>query len=100
MELSRAVDDRTDTLGLDNRPDKECDASNGYDNRLGGEKVAATKNVRVSGRYIQISWRAHILWMGNQMAGREISQNRKKHIKSRVVMPADSGILFAASNSQ
>lgn len=34
------------------------------------------------------------------MAGREISQKRKKHIKSRVVMPADSGREFAASNGK
>lgn len=37
----------------------------------------------------------YILWMGNQMAGREISQKRKKHMKSRVDIPADSGKLFA-----
>ena len=38
-------------------------------------------------------WR--ILWMGNQIAGREMSQNRKKHIKSRVVVPDEAGRWFA-----
>lgn len=36
-------------------------------------------------------WFAHILCIGNQMAGSEINQKRKKHIKSRVVVPDDSG---------
>ena len=35
--------------------------------------------------------RTHILWMGNHIAGREMSQKRKKHMKSRVVVPDDSG---------
>ena len=34
---------------------------------------------------------SYILWMGNQMAGREMSQKRKKAIKSFVVVPEDSG---------
>lgn len=34
-------------------------------------------------------WR--ILWIGNQIAGREMSQKRKKHMKSRVVVPEDAG---------
>lgn len=29
--------------------------------------------------------------MGNQIAGSEIKQNRKKHIKSAVLIPAESG---------
>jgi hypothetical protein len=33
----------------------------------------------------------YILWIGNQMAGREINQNRKKHMKSLVVVPEDAG---------
>ena len=39
--------------------------------------------------------RAYILWMGNQMAGREMSQKRKKHIKSRVFIPAEGDSPFA-----
>jgi len=35
--------------------------------------------------------RCRILWIGNQIAGREMSQKRKKHIKSLVVVPDDSG---------
>jgi hypothetical protein len=34
--------------------------------------------------------------MGNQIAGREISQKRKKQTKSPVVVPDDAGIVFAA----
>ena len=34
---------------------------------------------------------SYILWMGNQMAGRDINQNKKKHMKSLVVVPEDSG---------
>lgn len=33
--------------------------------------------------------------MGIQIAGREINQKRKKHIKSRVFVPDDAGIEFA-----
>ena len=33
----------------------------------------------------------HILWMGNQIAGSEMSQNKKKHIKSFVVVPDEAG---------
>jgi len=33
----------------------------------------------------------YILWIGNQMAGREINQKRKKHMKSLVVVPEDAG---------
>ena len=33
--------------------------------------------------------------MGNQIAGREMSQKRKKHMKSRVLVPDDSGMEFA-----
>lgn len=29
------------------------------------------------------------------MAGREISQNKKKHMKSRVVIPEEAGMVFA-----
>ena len=39
---------------------------------------------------------AYILWMGNQIAGSEISQNRKKHKKSRVLVPEDAGMWLAA----
>lgn len=35
------------------------------------------------------------MWMGNQMAGSDMSQKRKKHIKSRVVVPEDAGRWFA-----
>lgn len=38
---------------------------------------------------------AHILWMGNQIAGREMSQKRKKHMKSFVSVPEDAGKWFA-----
>ena len=34
--------------------------------------------------------------MGNQIAGSEMSQNRKKHIKSFVVVPDDAGRWLAA----
>jgi hypothetical protein len=34
--------------------------------------------------------------MGNQIAGREINQNRKKHKKSLVVVPDEAGRWFAA----
>lgn len=37
-----------------------------------------------------------ILWIGNQIAGSEINQKRKKHIKSRVVVPEDAGRWFTA----
>ena len=40
--------------------------------------------------------KTHILWMGNQIAGSEMSQNRKKHIKSFVVVPDDAGRWLAA----
>ena len=33
--------------------------------------------------------------MGNQIAGRDITQKRKKHIKSRVFVPEDAGKWFA-----
>ena len=33
----------------------------------------------------------YILWIGNQMAGRDINQKRKKHMKSLVVVPEDAG---------
>ena len=33
------------------------------------------------------------------MAGREINQNRKKHIKSLVVVPEDAGRWFAGEPS-
>ncbi len=36
--------------------------------------------------------------MGNQMAGSEMSQKRKKHIKSRVFVPDDSGMELAAND--
>ena len=39
--------------------------------------------------------RCRTLWMGIQMAGKEISQKRKKHMKSRVFVPDDAGIEFA-----
>ena len=38
---------------------------------------------------------SYISCMGNQIAGRDISQKRKKHIKSRVVVPDDAGRWFA-----
>jgi hypothetical protein len=48
--------------------------------------VGATMALRVK--------RCRIVWMGNQMAGREISQKRKKHIKSLVLVPDEAGIVF------
>jgi len=39
----------------------------------------------------------NILWIGNQMAGSEINQKRKKHMKSLVVVPDDSGRLLAVA---
>ena len=39
---------------------------------------------------------AYILWMGNHMAGKEMSQKRKKPTKSRVLVPLDSGMVFSA----
>jgi hypothetical protein len=41
---------------------------------------------------------AYILWIGNQIAGSEINQKRKKHMKSRVFVPEDSGIEFAENS--
>ncbi|EMD35441.1 hypothetical protein CERSUDRAFT_85420 [Gelatoporia subvermispora B] len=35
--------------------------------------------------------KCRILWIGNQIAGSDISQKRKKHMKSRVVVPEDAG---------
>ena len=35
--------------------------------------------------------KCRILWMGNQMAGREMSQKRKKDMKSLVVVPEEGG---------
>lgn len=40
--------------------------------------------------------RCRTLWRGSQMAGSEMSQNMKKHMKSRVVVPEDAGKWFAA----
>lgn len=40
----------------------------------------------------------YIWWIGNQMAGNEISQNKKNAIKSLVVVPDDSGRRLATSN--
>ena len=37
--------------------------------------------------------------MGNQIAGRDITQKRKKHIKSRVFVPEDAGKWFAESQN-
>lgn len=34
----------------------------------------------------------YILWIGNHIAGKEIKQNRKKHIKSLVVVPDEAGM--------
>ena len=48
-----------------------------------------------SGRIVRQLTDAHILCIGNQIAGREMSQNRKKHIKSRVVVPDEAGRWFA-----
>jgi len=45
--------------------------------------VGATMALRVK------RWR--ILWIGNHIAGSEMSQKRKKQRKSRVVVPDDSG---------
>jgi hypothetical protein len=43
MERGGAVDDRTNTFGLDNGPDKERDTCDRYDDGFGGEEVAAVK---------------------------------------------------------
>jgi hypothetical protein len=44
---------------------------------------------------VQLLDKAYILWIGNQIAGNEISQKRKKHIKSFVSVPDDAGRWFA-----
>jgi hypothetical protein len=54
----------------------------------------------ISGDVDNEGWRkTNILWMGNQIAGREINQKRKKHMKSRVLIPALSGRPFAVKIS-
>ena len=89
MEGRRLMDDRADTVRFDNAPDEERDARYWDHYCLHGEQMPAgglPASVPAGGREI-----THILWMGNQMAGREMSQKRKKHIKSFVVVPEDAG---------
>lgn len=43
--------------------------------------------------------RTDMEWTGNHIKGSEMSQKRKKHIKSRVLVPEDAGIEFAAGGT-
>ena len=89
MEGCGLVDDRADTVRLDNAPDEERDSGYWDYYCLHGEQMPAgalSASLLADRREM-----THILWMGNQMAGREMSQKRKKHIKSFVVVPEDAG---------
>ena len=86
------MDDRTDAVGLHDAPDEERNARYWDYYCLQCEQVPAAVREQ---HYTEITNRSkearYILWMGNQMAGREMSQNRKKHMKSLVVVPEDAG---------
>ena len=92
------MNDGADSMGLHQTPDKERNTSGWSDNRFHREQMAA-----IFDRYITVAsrcsgcqrQRTYILWIGNQMAGSEMSQKRKKHIKSLVFVPEDAGIEFA-----
>ena len=83
------VDDRADTVRLDDAPDEE--RYSGYWDYycLHGEQMTA--GALSASLWADRRKMTHILWMGNQMAGREMSQKRKKHRKSFVVVPEDAG---------
>lgn len=94
VQRSRLADDGTDSVCLDNAPDEERDTRNWHNDGLDGEQVAAEYTCKcfcMGLLYGTPVWDAHILWIGNHIAGREMSQKRKKHMKSRVVIPAEAG---------
>ena len=95
MECRRTGHNWADTFSLDDTPYEESESSYGSDNSFQSEQVATEV-----AQWMLIKWGIefpHIWCIGNQMAGREMSQNKKKHMKSRVVVPDDAGIWFATA---
>lgn len=97
------MDDWTDAFGTHDAPDKECHSGGWRDDGLEGEKVPTERGfvsiTNVDCALVTRMWSTvatYILWIGNQIAGREISQKRKKQKRSLVVVPNDAGIEFAA----
>lgn len=90
MESGWLVDNGAQALGLHDCPDEEYNTRDRSYNRLQSEKVAAREYI-VSMLGVVSTYETYILWIGNQIAGREINQNRKKHMKSFVVVPDDTG---------
>lgn len=79
-------------------PNEESDTGDGHHSCFKGKQMPSEHSNKRStgGTVVQIvSMGTYILSMGNQIAGNEMSQKRKKHMKSRVVVPDDSGIEFA-----
>jgi len=96
MDSAWTGNDRTDTLSLHNTPDKKGYARCWCNNWLQGKKMSAVQK-GVSTKTFRQGNGTNILWIGNQMAGSEINQKRKKHMKSLVVVPDDSGRLLAVA---
>ena len=74
-------------------PYEERDACDGYHRCFYSNQMPTRGELSVGHVYTPSFTRSHshILWIGNQMAGREMSQKRKKHMKSRVVVPEEAG---------
>ena len=86
------VDDRANSVRLHDTPDEKGDARYWDYYRLQRKEMSARSSEWMSPNCrTRWSYRTHILWIGNQMAGSEMSQKRKKHMKSLVVVPEDAG---------
>ena len=91
LDSGRLVYYRTDALRFHNTPCQEHYGSDGHDDHLHDEEMAAVRvGIHQRGSFRRKNG-AHMEWIGNQIKGREMSQKRKKHIKSRVVVPEDAG---------
>lgn len=95
MDSAWLVYDWANAVSTNNTPDEECNASDGHNDGFHREQMP-TMFVHLScSNLLSTAASTYILWIGNQMAGSEISQKRKKHMKSFVSVPDDAGRWFA-----
>jgi hypothetical protein len=88
------MNDGTNSFCFDYAPYKERQPGDGGDRSFDSEEVTAAQELKAL--RLESEGNIHIWWIGNQIAGKEIKENKKKHIKSAVSIPADDGSEFAA----
>ena len=91
VESTRLPDDWTYSVCFHDTPDEEGDTRNRHNHSFDCEQMTTVDTTQYAAHNNGLPAGTHILWMGNHMAGRDMSQKRKKHMKSFVVVPEDSG---------